>query len=52
VLIDELKELILKNNLAVQLKEIEARYQNLASQGSMGSPLKKNEEEKKMQSPR
>jgi hypothetical protein len=51
VLIDELKELILKNNLAVQLKEIEARYQNLPSQGSIGS-LKKDEEEKKMQSPR
>jgi hypothetical protein len=47
VLIDVLKELILKKNLAVELKEVEARFQNLASQGSMGS-VKKFEEEKKM----
>ena len=48
--IDRLKELLIKSNLAVELKEIEAQFSSLAAQGSIGS-LKSDEEEKKMQSP-
>jgi hypothetical protein len=34
LMIDKLKELLIKHNLVVELKEIEAGFSNLASQGS------------------